>query len=149
MPVPVSKLEVVLWNLLEEYREGDADELSAAEAERVGRIIRDTLEIDDAPSSREPGEIVDFAIHNCWSGSRAAAERWLNSLTQDEVADLQLGDVLAALSPGLEGDIDELADEDDAGRVSMRVGRQDSARRGSCRWRASTVGREGARRTER
>ena len=110
----VSKLEVVLWNLLEEYLEDDADELTTGEANRVGRIIRDTLEIDDAPSSREPGEIADFIVHNCWSGSRAATERWLGSLTEQEVARLQLGDVLSALAPGLEGDIDELADEDDA-----------------------------------
>ena len=114
MAEPVSKLEVVLWNLLEEYLEGDADELSAAEAERVGRIIRDTLEITDSPSRREPGEIADFVYWNCASASRAAAERWLRSLTEKEVARLQLGDVLSALAPGLEGDIDSLADEDDA-----------------------------------
>jgi hypothetical protein len=46
--------------------------------------------------------------------SRATSERWLLSLTDQEVARLQLGDVLAAVSPGLAGDIDELADEDDA-----------------------------------
>jgi hypothetical protein len=114
MAEAVSKLEVVLWNLLEEYLEDGADELTAAEANRVGRIIRDTLEIDDSPSSREPGEIADFIYWNCASASRASAERWLVSLTEKEVARLQLGDVLGALAPGLEGDIDGLADEDDA-----------------------------------
>src|SRR3989442_1810166 len=116
MAEPVSKLEVVLWNLLEEYHEGAAQELTAAEANRVGRIIRDTLEIDDAPSSRDPGEIADFIYWNCASASRAAAERWLCSLTEKEVARLQLGDVLSALSPGLSNDIDELADEAEAER---------------------------------
>jgi hypothetical protein len=116
MAEPVSKLEIVLWNLLEEYLEADADELSAAEAERVGRIIRDTLEIDDSPSSRDPGEIADFIYWNCWSASRAAAERWLGSLTEKDIARLQLGDVLSALAPGLEDDIDELADEAEAER---------------------------------
>ena len=105
MAEPVSKLEVVLWNLLEEYLEGDADELTAAEAERVGRIIRDTLEIDDAPSSREPGEIADFIYWNCESLSRDGAERWLNSLTEKQLASLEFGDVLSALAPGLAGDI--------------------------------------------
>jgi hypothetical protein len=41
----------------------------------------------------------------------------LRSLTEQEVARLQLGDVLSALAPGLAGDIDDLADEDDAGRA--------------------------------
>src|SRR2546426_12835948 len=100
MAEAVSKLEVVLWNLLEEYLENDADELSAAEANRVGRIIRDTLEIDDSPSSRDPGEIADFIYWNCSSGSRDAAERWLGSLTEKDIARLQLGDVLSALAPG-------------------------------------------------
>jgi hypothetical protein len=62
VPEPVSKLEIVLWNLLEEYVEDGADELTVGEASRVGRIIRDTLEIDDAPSSRDPGEIADFVV---------------------------------------------------------------------------------------
>jgi len=116
MPEPVSKLEVVLWNLLEEYLEADADELSASEAARVGRIIRDTLEIDDAPSSRDPGEIADFIYWNCWSASRVAAERWLVSLTEQEIARLQLGDVLSALAPGQAEENDELADENEAER---------------------------------
>ena len=121
MAEPVSKLEVVLWNLLEEYLEVDADELSAVEAARVGRIIRDTLEIDDAPSSRDPGEIADFVIHNCWSGSRAAAERWLGSLTEKDITRLQLGDVLSALAPGLAGDIDELADAADQDDAAIKA----------------------------
>jgi hypothetical protein len=101
---------------LKEYLEGDADALTAAEADRVGRIIRDTLEITDSPSSRDPGEIAYFIYWNCTSASRAAAERWLRSLTEKEVARLQLGDVLSALAPGLAGDIDDLADEGEAGR---------------------------------
>jgi hypothetical protein len=117
MTEAVSKLEVVLWNLLEEYLEDGADELTVGEAERVGRIIRDTLEIDDSPSSREPYQIADFVYWNCESASRAAAERWLGSLTEKEIARLQLGDVLGALAPGLADDIDDLADEDDEGRA--------------------------------
>jgi hypothetical protein len=116
MPEPLSKLETVLWNILEEHLEGDADELTPAESQRVSRIIRDTLEITDSPSSRRPGEIADFIYWNCWSASRAAAERWLRSLTEQEVARLLLGDVLGALAPSLADSIEELADENEAER---------------------------------
>jgi hypothetical protein len=118
MPEPLSTLETVLWNLLEEHLEGDADELTPAESQRVGRLIRDTLEITDSPSSRDPYQITDFVYWNCSSGSKAAAERWLRSLSEQEVARLQLGDVLSALAPGVEGDIEELADENEAARGS-------------------------------
>jgi hypothetical protein len=116
MPEPLSKLETVLWNLLEGYLEEGADELTPAESQRVGRLIRDTLEINDSPSSHDPGEIADFVVGNCLSESRTAAERWLRSLTEQEIARLQLGDVLSALAPGLERDIEELADENEAAR---------------------------------
>jgi hypothetical protein len=79
-------------------------------------LIRDTLEITDSPSSRNPGDIADFIYWNCESLSRDAAERWLRSLMEHEVARLQLGDVLSALAPGLGGDIDELADDNEAAR---------------------------------
>jgi hypothetical protein len=89
-------------------------ELTAADSQRIQRIIRDTLEITDSPSSRDPYQIADFVYWNCESLSRDAAERWLNSLTEKELAGLEFGDVLSALAPGLAGDIDDLADEDDA-----------------------------------
>jgi hypothetical protein len=79
---------------------GTQKSFSFKESQRVRRLIRDTLEITDSPSSRNPGDIADFIYWNCESLSRDAAERWLRSLTEHEVARLQLGDVLSALAPG-------------------------------------------------
>ena len=111
-----SKLISVLEAALrDEYADEDTGELSLEESRGVRGLIRGCLEITDSPSDRDPYGIADFIYWNCASASRAAAERWLGSLTEKEIARLQLGDVLSALAPGLEGDIDELADEDDAG----------------------------------
>ena len=100
MREPVPKLEIVLWNLLEEYLEEGADELAPAESQRIQRLIRDALKITDSPSSPDPGEIADFIYWNCESASRESAERWLQSLTGDQMTRLSLNDVLAALAPG-------------------------------------------------
>ena len=111
-----SKLISVLEAILREWHsDEDTEELSPAESQRVQRLIRDYLEITDSPSSREPYQIADFVYWNCESASRDAAERWLNSLTEKQLAGLAFGDVLSALAPGLAADIDDLADEDDAG----------------------------------
>jgi hypothetical protein len=96
----LTSLEAVLGDVLDKCLDEGADELTPAESHRVRRLIRDTLEIADSPSSREPYQIADFIFWNCESGSRDAAERWLKSLSDEQVADLRLGDLLAALAPG-------------------------------------------------
>jgi hypothetical protein len=114
-----SKLISILQAILREWHcDEDTEELSLKESQRVQRLIRDYLEITDSPSSRDPYQIADFIYWNCESLSRDATERWLRSLTEQEVARLLLGDVLGALAPGLAGDIDELADENEAARGS-------------------------------
>lgn len=118
MPEADSKLISVLEAILREWHsDEDTEELSPAESQRVQRLIRDNLEITDSPSSRDPYQIADFVYWNCASASRDAAERWLRSLTDEAVARLDVADVLAALQPGLDDDINDLADEDDAGRA--------------------------------
>lgn len=118
-----SKLMSVLEAIL---RDEDADEatgeLSPAEHRRVRGLIRDYLEISDSPSERDPYQIADFIYWNSLSGARAAAERYLASLTDTQVAELSLGDVLALLQPGLERDIERLVDENEGERREEKEG---------------------------
>lgn len=93
------------------------DELSDVDSRRVRRLVKETLEINDSPSSRIPGEIADYIYWNCDSLSRDAVERWLNSLTESALGELQLGDVLSALAPGMANDIDQLAAENEQERT--------------------------------
>src|SRR5438445_11600139 len=117
MPEADSKLISVLEAILREWHsDEDTEELSPAESQRVQRLVRDSLEITDSPSSRDPYEIADFICCNCSSGSQAAAERYLASLTDRQVAGLGLGDVLALLQPGLERDIEKPADRNEEER---------------------------------
>ncbi|HYS86322.1 MAG TPA: hypothetical protein VEN78_15170, partial [Bradyrhizobium sp.] len=95
---------------------------SLAESQRVRGLIRDCLEITDSPDSRDPYQIADFIYWNCSSLSRDAAERYLRSLTDKEVAKLDVGSVLALLQPGLERDIGELAGETAAERRDEKEG---------------------------
>src|SRR5258707_11942459 len=97
-----SKLICVLEAALTQCADAGTGELSLAESRRVRRLIRDSLEISDSPDSRDPYQIADFIYWNCLSASRAAAERYLGSLTEKEVAKLDVGDGLALLRPGLE-----------------------------------------------
>lgn len=69
--------------------------------------------ITDSPSSRIPGEIADFVFWNCSSGSQSAAERWLDSLREEELDNLMLGDVRGLLQPGSEDDVEKLAIENE------------------------------------
>lgn len=123
MPEADSKLISVLEAIFcDEYTDEATGELSPAEHRRVRGLIRDYLEITDSPNSREPYQIADFIYWNCWSASRAAAERYLASLTDTQVAELNLGDVLALLQPGLERDVGELADENEDERQDEKEG---------------------------
>lgn len=118
-----SKLISVLEAALrEECADEDTGELSLEESRGVRGLIRDSLEIDDSPSERDPYQIADFVFWNCESASRDAAERWLRSLTEKQLAGLGFGDVLAALAPGVAGDIEELADENEAERRKEKEG---------------------------
>jgi hypothetical protein len=112
-----SKLIDVLDAMLTEwYADEDTGLVPIEEAQRVRRLIRDCLCIADSPASREPYQIADFIYWNCESASRDATERYLTALKKEQIATMQLGDVLACLSPGLSNDIDELADEAEAER---------------------------------
>jgi hypothetical protein len=106
----LSVLEAIL---IEQHAAEETWQLPVEELRRVQRLILDYLEISDRPSSREPHHIAEFIYWNCWSASRDAAERWLRSLTDEEVKGLQLGDVLSALAPGQDGGINELAEENE------------------------------------
>ena len=108
--------------LQDEYADEDTGELSPAEHQRVRRLIRDYLEISDSPSERDPYQIAFFVCQNCSELSQAAAERYLASLTDRQVAGLGLGDVLALLQPGLERDIEKLADENERERQDEKEG---------------------------
>src|SRR5262245_38959279 len=105
----LSKLESVLWDLLNEHLEDLADELTPEVAQRISRLVADTLETADSPNGRDPYQIADWIYWNCESASRVAAERWLVSLTEKDIVQLRLGDVLAALAPGHADQINELA----------------------------------------
>jgi hypothetical protein len=118
-----SKLISVLEAALrDEYADEDTGELSLEESRGVRGLIRDCLEIADSPSERDPYQIADFIYWNCESASRDAADRWLRSLTAKQLAGLGFGDVLAALAPGLAGDIEELAEENEAERRDEKEG---------------------------
>lgn len=103
MPQPLTKLETVLWDLLDACLEGDAGELTQDAARRVRATITEVLEVSDSPSSRDLYQIADWIYWNCAASAREAAERWLLTLRVDETAELQLGDVLAALAHGAAG----------------------------------------------
>jgi hypothetical protein len=123
MPGANSKLISVLEAILrDEYADEDTGELSLEESRGVRGLIRDCLEITDSPSERDPYQIADFIYWNCESASRDAADRYLASLTDRQVAGLGLGDVLALLQPGLERDIEKLADENEGERQDEREG---------------------------
>ena len=118
-----SKLISVLEAILrDEYADEDTGELSLEESRGVRALIRDSLEIDDSPSDRDPYQIADFIYWNCESASRDAADRWLRSLTAKQLAGLGFGDVLAALAPGLAGDIEDLANENEDERRKEKRG---------------------------
>lgn len=118
-----SKLVSVLVDLLEEYADEETGELPVKESQRVRRLIRDYLEITDSPSGLDPYQIADFIYWNCESASQDATERWLRSMTDQEIGQLQLGDVLMALVPGCAGDIEELAEENEEERRDEKKGR--------------------------
>jgi len=118
-----SSLTSVLEQVLRgNYADEETGELSLKESQRVRRLIRDYLEITDSPSERDPFQIANFIYWSCWSASRDAAERYLDSLTEKQVADLLFGDVLALLAPGQEASIEELADENEEERRAEREG---------------------------
>src|SRR5258708_4184121 len=106
-------LEGVLTDLLTERLEDGAEKISFADAARIDRQIRDYLAISDSPWGREPYDIADFICHSCGSASKDAAERWLQSISDEQRANLGLVDVLMLLQPGLEEDINALADENE------------------------------------
>jgi hypothetical protein len=118
-----SKLISVLEAALrKECADQDTCELSLEESRQVRRMIRDSLEITDSPSGRDPYQIADFIYWNCESASRDAADRWLRSLTEKQLAGLGFGDVLAALAPGVAGDIEALANENEDERRDEKEG---------------------------
>lgn len=112
-----SKLIAVLEQILrDDHADAETEELSLQESQKVRRLIRDYLDIEDSPGECDPYQIANFVYWNCWSASQAAAERYLASMTENQVANLLLGDVLALLRPGLDEDIEELADENEEER---------------------------------
>ena len=106
-------LETVLVNILNERLEDGAEKISFAEAARIGRQIRDYLVISDSPWGREPNDIAVFICASCDSASKDAAERWLQSSSEKDLADLDLVDVLMLLQPGLDQDIDGAAEDNE------------------------------------
>jgi hypothetical protein len=110
----LSKLEIVLWDLLKGYLEEDETELSIEVANDLRRRIREWLEVSDSPDGRDPYEFAHWICWNC--ETTVAAERWLRSMTKEEIAELQLGDVLMALAPGVYNDIEGLAKENEEER---------------------------------
>ena len=107
-----SKLAWVLEKTLGELADEETGELSEEDALRVSRTIRETLALDDCwLNSKEPYVIADFICQNVEGRSMSAAARLVDSLTDQQVADLMWGDVFQALLAGQYKDIDGLANE--------------------------------------
>src|SRR5258708_32206153 len=104
-------LEGVLTDLLTERLEDGAEKISFAEAGRIDSQIRDYLAISDSPWGREAYDIADFICASCGSASKDAAERWLQSISDEQRANLGLVDVLMLLQPMMDEEIDALAAE--------------------------------------
>ena len=102
--------------LRDNYADEETGKLPLKESQWVRQLIRDYLEITDTPLSLDPYQIADFIYRNCESSSKDAAERWLRSMTDQEIGQLELSDVLMALVPGYAGDIEELVEENEEER---------------------------------
>lgn len=108
-----SLLISVLSEILERLADKASGQLSSAQSRLVRLSIRDHLKISDSPSSRDPDQIAEFVYWNCWSLSRAATERWLASLPEKERDALGLGEVLETLLPGLDWQMNLIADKNE------------------------------------
>ena len=107
-----SKLAWVLEKTLGKLADEETGELSEEDALRVSRTIRETLALDDCwLNSREPYVIADFICQNVEGRSMSAAARLVDSLTDQQVADLMWEDVFQSLQAGQYKDIDGLANE--------------------------------------
>jgi hypothetical protein len=123
VPEPEATLTSVLEAILREnHADAETEELSQKELHRVQLLIRDYLGVPDFFSNREPYQIAYDIYCNCGGLSRKAAGRWLGSLTDEQRASLQLGDVLMALQSGHHEEYEQQADENDEERRAEKDG---------------------------
>jgi hypothetical protein len=113
-----SSLTYVLERVLREnHADEETERLSVKESKLVYQLVTDYLETDNPWwDSLEPRQIADDIYGSCEGLSVNAAERWLASLTAEELAALQLGDVLMALQPGHYDEYEQQADENEEER---------------------------------